>query len=159
MATKSELMDKTVAELKQILRTRGIRGKFKSPKSEIADAIVADQRSAGSGGHTSKLVQDHTKPETPVTKAQFQLSSVLTKPSARQGDRTTTSIKVSCGAASGDFPVIGKTVGAVSEFLREVLNVDSLAEGIVNGEKVQGSYVLQPSDELEFIKPAGRKGV
>ena len=95
---------------------------------------------------------------TPVTSAQFTMSSVLTKPSAKFGDKTTTTIQVSCGANSADFPVLGKSVGAVQEFLKEVLNIDRLAEGQVSGKSVKADYILQEGDVLEFIKPAGRKG-
>ena len=70
-----------------------------------------------------------------------------------------TTIQVSCGASSGAFPVEGKNVREVGEFLREVLNVDKLSTGLVNGKEVQGDYVLKSGDNLEFMKPSGRKGV
>lgn len=69
-----------------------------------------------------------------------------------------TSIYVSCGAASGNFPVIGKNVREVSELLSEILNIDKLSEPVVNGEQVGLSYVLKSSDVLEFVKLSGKKG-
>jgi len=49
-------------------------------------------------------------------------------------------------------------VGSVAEFLREVLNVDRMSQGVVNGKQVEDSYRLKEGDNLEFLKPAGRKG-
>jgi hypothetical protein len=155
--TYETLNDKTVAELRQIVRSRKIVGFSRKTKDLTIKAILA----AGDGPKTAsacKPTAAATKPPTPVTAAQFKMSSVLTKPSAKVGDKTTTTIQVSCGANSADFPVEGKTVGAVQEFLKEVLNIDRLAEGQVAGVTVTSSHVLKEGDVLEFIKPAGRKG-
>jgi len=170
---RAQLEEKTVAELRAICKDQGITGMTKKRKDVIIDALMETRlpkqtatksaKKSASGvvkpagvGHTAKLAKQANV--EPVTRAEFQMSSVLTKPSAKAGDKCTTAIQVSCGAASGKFPVIGKTVGAVAEFLREVLNVDRLAEGMVNGDKVEGSYVLKEGDTLEFLKPAGQKG-
>jgi len=169
--TYETLNDMTVAQLRDIVRARKIVGYARKTKDLTIKAILA----AGDGPsmtkpavscvtkpgltHTQKLAETAAaKPPTPVTAAQFKMSSVLTKPSAKVGDKTTTTIQVSCGANSADFPVEGKTVGAVQEFLKEVLNIDRLAEGQVAGASVETSYVLKAGDVLEFIKPAGSKG-
>lgn len=172
--TKATLSEKTVAELRAICKSRGITGMTKKRKDIIVQAILDNNKATKmveKGGsivdnpkkstptgmtHSERMKQ--LKPEEPVTAAQFGMTSILTNPSAKVGDKTTTTITVSCGANSADFPVVGKTVGAVQTFLAEVLNVSSLAEGQVNGEKVESNYVLQTGDSLEFIKPAGRKG-
>ena len=67
-------------------------------------------------------------------------------------------IIVSCGASSGKFPVVGKTIQAVGDFLKEILNIDASANAIVNGEEVSKTYTLNEGDTLEFIKRAGSKG-
>jgi len=36
--------------------------------------------------------------------------------------------------------------------------VDRLSTGLVNGKQVGEDYVLQAGDNLEFLKPAGKKG-
>jgi len=168
--TYETLNDKTVAELRQIVRSRKIVGFSRKTKDLTIKAILAAADgpkttttsacvSKPGKTHTQKLVETPAvKPPAPVTAAQFKMSSVLTKPTAKVGDKTTTTIQVSCGANSADFPVEGKTVGAVQEFLKEVLNIDRLAEGQVAGRSVDSSYVLKEGDVLEFIKPAGRKG-
>jgi len=46
----------------------------------------------------------------------------------------------------------------VGDFIREVLNVDRLSTGLVNGKEVPGDYILKEGDNLEFLKPAGKKG-
>jgi hypothetical protein len=176
--TYDTLNDMTVAELRTIVRARKIVGFSKKTKDITIKAILAASAATADGpasvskpvatkpvatkpgmSHTQKLAQTvASKPPAPVTAAQFKMSSVLTKPSAKKGDKTTTTIQVSCGANSADFPVQGKTVGAVQEFLKEVLNIDRLAEGQVSGNKIDSSYVLKEGDVLEFIKPAGSKG-
>jgi len=167
--TYETLNDKTVAELRQIVRSRKIVGFSRKTKDLTIKAILANsdmgtttpsisKPSKPGLTHTQKLVKTAAKPPSPVTAAQFKMSSVLTKPSARVGDKTTTTIQVSCGANSADFPVEGKTVGAVQEFLKEVLNIDRLAEGQIGGVSVESSCVLKEGDVLEFIKPAGSKG-
>jgi len=148
--SRVQLENMTVAELRsKCVYELAIPGMSKQRKSDIIDAILAKV------GVTPEPVQVQV-PDVTAIEASFQ--STLTKPDARKGDKTTTTIRVSCGASSGAFDVGGKTVGAVADFLREVLNIDSLASGIVNGEHVNDSYALKPGDNLEFLKPAGSKG-
>ena len=163
--TYETLDTKNVAELKAILRARKIVGFFKKNKDTIIKAILANSDTPAAA--VQAAVETPAKPAavqaapakvSPVTAAKFTLTSVLTKPSAKMGDKTTTTIQVSCGANSADFPVLGKPVGMVQEFLKEVLNIDRLAEGQVGGKTVASDYVLKEGDVLEFIKPAGRKG-
>ncbi len=170
--TYETLNDMTVAQLRTIVRSRKIVGFSRKTKDLTIKAILAASDGPVTGDkpsvaavtkpgktHTQKLAETAAvKPPVPVTAAQFKMSSVLTKPSAKVGDKTTTTIQVSCGANSADFPVEGKTVGAVQEFLKEVLNIDRLAEGQIAGVGVDSSHVLKEGDVLEFIKPAGRKG-
>jgi hypothetical protein len=165
--TYASLEAMTVAQLRDIVRARKIVGFSRKTKDltikailaandgpKTASACCATKPVAETKSHTQKLAEK----EKPVTAAQFKMSSVMTKPSAKVGDKTTTTIQVSCGANSADFPVSGKSVGAVQEFLKEVLNIDRLAEGQVGGAGVKSDYVLKEGDVLEFIKPAGRKG-
>ena len=168
--TYETLNNMTVAQLRNIVKSRKIVGFSRKTKDLTIKAILAaadgpsmskpsDIVTKSGMTHTQKLAETvASKPPSPVTAAQFKMSSVLTKPSAKVGDKTTTTIQVSCGANSADFPVTGKTVGAVQEFLKEVLNINRLAEGQVGGTKIDSSYVLKEGDVLEFIKPAGRKG-
>ena len=145
--TREQLEGLTVRELRsKCVYELGITGMSKQRKNTIIDEILIHQ------GPTEEVAI----PEVTAIEGMFQ--STLTKPSARKGDKTTTTIRVSCGASSGTFDIAGKTVGAVAEFLREVLNIDRLAAGIVNGENVSDSYVLKSGDNLEFLKPAGQKG-
>jgi hypothetical protein len=148
-------------------KSRGIVGMTKKRKDIIIDALLAQSVGTATTNVGKTTVVEMTKESPvkttaaipgPVTAVQFGMKSILTKPSARTGDKTTTTVQVSCGANTAEFPVLGKTVGAVQEFLKEVLNIDRIAEGQVNGKAAIAGYVLQEGDVLEFIKPAGRKG-
>jgi hypothetical protein len=135
----------TVRELRKLVVDLGIVGYTKKRKDVIVNAILLSQ-------------EDDEPNAEKVTGVEFDGHSVLTKPEAPFGHKTTTTIRVTCGASTGNFPVEGKTVGEVGEFLREVLNVDKLSTGLVNGAEVDPDYELKQGDSLEFLKPAGKKG-
>lgn len=156
--TREQLDEKTVKELRGIAKNLGCVGYSKKAKAIVIDLILEKQGPAAASEAAKATKVAPAKKDDKLNKAEFSLQSVLTKPSAKFGDKTTTTIRVSCGAAAGDFSVCGKTVGAVSEFLREVLNIDRMAQGVVNGKTVDGSYLLKDGDNLEFLKAAGRKG-
>jgi len=145
---RQELEDKKLVELRAMCIQKEIVGMSKKRKDVVIDALLADD-----DGDVS-VADDPSN----VNGIDGSFTSILSKPDADFGNKTTTTISVSAGASSGLFPVVGKTVGAVSEFLREVLNVDKMSQGIVDGKPVDGDYVLQSGDSLEFLKPAGRKG-
>jgi len=150
--TREQLESKTVVELRQMcVYDLNIPGMTKKRKDVIISAILEKQGGAASIA-PSKGVDNR------VTSMSGSFESTLTKPGNRKGDRTTTTVRVSCGASSGSFDVAGKTVGAVAEFLKEVLNVDRLAQGVVNGKPALDSDILKAGDTLEFLKTAGSKG-
>ena len=130
--TEDNLYEKTVSQLRGICSDMGITGMSKATKEEIIDNIVAEAEEQNS--------------ETETTGGSS--ASVPVKKDA----------KVSCGAASGKFPVIGKSVGDVRAYLGDILNIESTATPVVNGGPVSGDYVLKSGDSLEFLKSAGRKG-
>lgn len=149
--TRENLTEKTVAVLREICRDKNIPGMSKQRKDVIIDVILSNEKAEIY--ENTKMVVDNS-----VKGLEANITSNLTKPDASFGNKTTTTIRVSSGASSGMYPVVGKTVGAVSEFLREVLNVERMSRGLVNGVEVEGDYVLKETDVLEFLKPAGRKG-
>jgi hypothetical protein len=149
--TRAELEAKTSKDLKRMcVDELGIVGVTKKPKDDVINAILAQY-----GGKAQASI---AKAPEKMTGIEFQAQSTLTKPNAPFGSKTTTTIHVSCGASSGNFPVAGKTVKEVGDFLREVLNVDRLSTGLVNGKEVGADYVLKSGDNLEYLKPAGKKG-
>jgi hypothetical protein len=136
-----QLESSNLVELRQICKELSIVGMSKQRKDVIIDEIL--------------LVQDSASmPE--AIRGSFK--SVVTNPNAKDGEKTETKIKVSCGASSDKFSVCGKRVGAIAEILREVLNVDRMSVGVVNGEEVDDSYIIEQGDTLEFLKPTGGKG-
>ncbi len=151
--TREDLDSMTAKALKKMaFRQLGISGLSKQSKDVVVDAIIAHQDGGASVAPKAKAASG------PIKGLNFTGNSVLTNAGASFGHKTTTTIHVSCGASSGSFPVTDKTVREVGEFLREVLNVDRLSTGLVNGKEVDASYVLKSGDRLEFLKPAGRKG-
>lgn len=148
MYTKDNLEVKTVRELRAMCTHElGIAGMSKSRKDDLVKMILKAQKSAAK-----------EKEAKTVTKLEGTFSSSLTKPEAKFGNRASTTVRVSCGASSGDFAVVGKTVGGIMEFLKEVLNVSRMSRPLINGEEVDGDYKTKAGDILEFLKPAGSKG-
>lgn len=148
MYTEDILTAKTVPELRQIcVHKMGIAGMTKKRKDVIIQAILDEQQAVAK-----------EKESKTVTKIEGTFTSSLTKPGAKFGNKASTTVRVSCGASSGDFAVVGKSVGGVMEFLKEVLNVSRMSRPLVNGEDTDGDYKLNGGDVLEFLKPAGSKG-
>jgi len=161
--TIEQLNDKTVAELREMCSDLSITGMSKKRKDIIIDAILTTQRS--NSKKTSSISKSNdTPPAQPVgnpnvvDSMSFELHSQLTKPGAKYGDKITTTIQVTCGASSAKFPVCGKSIGAVKVYLKEVMNIDTLADGVINGKKASEEYILREGDILEYLKPAGQKG-
>ncbi len=164
--TQAELTDKTNAELRQICKTLKIPGMSKKRKGIIIETILLQQDGTPSSKAKTKTtsiapnenVTTQAGDASKVEAATFTLNSVLTKPGAKMGDKTTTTIRVSCGASSGEFPVVGKTTSAVKGFLKEVLNISTMSSPLINGKQAPETYVIKEGDEVEFLKPAGQKG-
>ncbi len=152
--TKAELNGMTSKALKRMcIDELGIVGVSKLWKDEVIQKILKTN-----GPKKAKATITKPTTKTPLKGIDFSGHSVITKPGAGFGKKTSTTIQVSCGASSGAFPVADRTVKEVGEFLREVLNVDQLSTGLVNGQEVSADYKLKPGDALEFLKPAGKKG-
>lgn len=153
--TREQLEGKTAVELKRMcVDELAIPGMTKKPKDVVIAAILDKFGAAPS----ASMAAAPAAPAGGMSGVAFQAHSVVTKPEAPFGGKTSTTIQVSCGASTGNFPVAGRSVVEVGEFLREVLNVDKLSTGLVNGSEVGADYVLKPGDTLEFLKPAGKKG-
>jgi hypothetical protein len=128
----------------------------KARKSDIIEAIVA--------------FYDLQKPTKPVEKDTYKAEPVATDNSKvpyinanlhsfLKADKTyQTMVSVSCGAASSNYPVVGKSVGFVKATYREILNIVTDSKGVVNGDSVNDSYILKSGDTLEFVRQAGSKG-
>jgi len=158
--SRSNLEEMTVKELRRLcVDTLAIPGMTKKRKDIVIDAILK-----GVGGGSPKKAQaapskTSIKPVSgPIKEMDFSGHSIMNKPYESFGKKTTITIQVTCGASTAAFPVEGKSVSEVAEFLREVLNVDKLSTGLINGKEVRGDYVLKAGDSLEYMKPSGRKG-
>lgn len=136
----STLMEKTVAELRQIAANMGITGVSKKRKDEIISKITKAEEGTDE-----------------VVACEAFIQSELTRPDLNK-DRTTTKVTISCGATTGKFDVANKKVGQVAILMKEIFNVSSVSQGVVNGNPVSDDYVLKSGDVLEFVKSAGGKG-
>jgi len=153
MYTFQSLSEKTREDVRKIAyREFNLVGYSDAPKGECIDAILnaQDQRE-----ENERAAED--APETGNDEPIDELVGGFRVTSDADGE-VETNIYVSCGAASGNFAVIGKTVGTVKDLLSEALNIDPAAEAVVIGTEVGEDYVLKAEDRLEFIKRAGRKG-
>ena len=138
--TREELMEMTVAELREICRENDITGVSKKRKDYIIDLLL---------GESEDNYESNGK--VPVLK-----SSIVS--TLNQNDTYTSTISVSCGASSGNFAVVGKSVADVKSLYREIMNIDLESSAVVNGDKVRESYILKKGDVLEFLRKSGTKG-
>jgi hypothetical protein len=67
-------------------------------------------------------------------------------------------VTVVCGANSNSYELEGKTVAEAREVLKEVLNIPEGSNAAISGDNVEGTYILQGNDVLEFAKKSGDKG-
>ena len=67
-------------------------------------------------------------------------------------------VEVVFGAESTTLDLSGHKVQDVRDTLKHVLNIPNDAQARVNGNLVDGEYVLQANETLEFVKVAGQKG-
>ena len=140
-----DLREKTRAELREICGQKGIDCTTKTLHEDLVQKIVV------------KMKEEEAKQQSgadgdPVTGVIATVGTFVVE------DNVRSYISVSCGASSGNFLVVGKTVSEVSDFLSEALNIDKLSEPVVNGVQVGPMYVLKSGDALEFVKLAGKKG-
>jgi hypothetical protein len=155
--TETELWDKTRAELKEICAELSVNYKVKDTKETLIDLVLDKQEEL-----EDEVDEVEPEKEVPVGAAAARDGGVVylntQVSSVRVGDGIENGISVSCGANSGNFPVVGKTVEEVADFLREALNIDVQSSPLVNGRAVGNDFVLSSGDSLEYTKAAGRKG-
>jgi transcription termination factor Rho len=144
-----ELNDKTVVELRELCRKYQINGMSKVRKDEVIEAILEYYNQEDD--YSPDAAPEGSEDKVPYINA--KLHSFLQDNNSYQ-----TLISVSCGAASSNYPVVGRTVGFVKSTYREILNIDISASSVVNGDSVPDSYVLKGGDTLEFVRQAGSKG-
>lgn len=68
------------------------------------------------------------------------------------------SVTVMSGATTRELQVARQRVGDVRQLLKETFNIADTAVAIVNGQEAAEDQVLNPNDQLEFVKRAGSKG-
>jgi NifB/MoaA-like Fe-S oxidoreductase len=148
--TEAQLERMTAKQIKRAAVEVGCTGIYRLTKPEAIRYFMTWQRERD---EEMASVDSMADPLTAVSGRFESTRMERPAPSAIQ-----TNIQVSCGANSGVFDVVGRTVGEVQDFLREALNIDSSATPLINSRPVGRDYVLRASDTLEFLKPAGRKG-
>jgi hypothetical protein len=149
-----DLNEKTVAELRAMCVKAGIVGMSHARKDELIDILDDCCRDEVETNNQTVIGSD-----APIVSINSEVNSYVdTTKGEGSEDKYITSITVSCGASSGNFPVVGKSIGQVSTFLREALNIDRLSVGVVNGEECEDNYILKSNDSLEFLKAGGHKG-
>jgi len=92
-------------------------------------------------------------PETTQSQTRPDTSSAET-----QIDRALGNVEVVYGAEAQILAISGHNVQDVRDYLKHVLNIPADAQARVNGNLVDGNYVLLENDTLEFVKVAGQKG-
>lgn len=62
------------------------------------------------------------------------------------------------GVNKNTLNLAGKTASQAAATCSELMNVDEEAVMKINGTEVNGDYVIQDGDMIEFVKEAGTKG-
>jgi len=151
--TEEELMEKTVAELRELCKGYNIVGMSKARKDDIIETILAFY------DETEEYTEDDGNDDNCSDELNDKVPYITANVHSILKNNTYHSlISVSCGAASSNYPVVGRTVGFVKATYREILNVETDAKGVVNGVIVNDSQVLKSGDILEFVRQAGSKG-
>lgn len=149
--TRRDLQGYRKDDLKDICDELGLTYRVK----ETNDALIAKILNAQNSSQSAPAPQERNRNENSnvVSALNAGIAAV------REDDGTVNAlIYVSCGAASGNYPIVGKSVAAAGELLREALNIDISSTPVVNGGRVSWDYIVQEGDSLEFTKPSGRKG-
>jgi len=148
-----ELEAKTVTELRQICGQFGIPKMSKARKDDIIDEIE--------DFYTKNIVKeevDNNENTEEMDESKVPYINAHVHSFLKKDDTYESLVSVSCGASSSNYPVVGRTVGFIKATYREILNIDSTSNGVVNGVSVEDSYVLKSGDTLEFVRDAGSKG-
>jgi len=152
---RRELAEKSKSELKDICDDLGIYYRAKSTNDFLVNLILNHQ--ALEEDDASMDTSNDSEPSSGSSDSVSYLNAGLA--AVREEDGSVNAlIYVTCGASTGNFPIVGKSVAAAGELLREALNIDISSTPIVNGARVSWDYVVEEGDSLEFTKPSGRKG-
>jgi sulfur carrier protein ThiS len=72
---------------------------------------------------------------------------------------TDTAVKVVYGVNELSLDLGGKSIRGVWKMLEQVLNLPRETTVRVNGQVVADDHIVRPGDEIDFLKPAGVKGL
>jgi len=147
-----DLEKMTAKQIKKVAVEAGCTGIYKMNKDDAIEYFINWQEDRAEELEAISELRD------PLTGIAGRFKSTIVNPNGAPGTRLSTTVQVSCGANAGPFEVIGRSISEVSDLLREVLNIESSATPLVNGRAVSAGYVLKVGDNLEFLKPGGRKG-
>jgi len=67
-------------------------------------------------------------------------------------------VNISNGAEDFDLPLANQKIQAIMTNMRELLNLGATVQAVVNGEQVGVDHEVKAGDQVEFAKPAGKKG-
>jgi hypothetical protein len=93
----------------------------------------------------AETVQDVSRPDTSAAEAKIE--------------KALKDVEVLFGSESQTLQLSGHSVQDTRDTLKHVLNIPNDAQARVNGNLVDGSYILQENDTLEFVKVSGQKGL
>lgn len=134
--SRSDLEAKSVTELRALCEDRGMTGLGRQIKATLVEVLIND--------YTREVLSQVTA-EVTVTR--------------NDDDSVTSTAKVSCGALTRNFEVVGHTISEVVVLLKEALNIPSNPLVNVNGTNIDNmDYVVEEDDVIEFVQKAETKG-
>lgn len=151
MYNANDLNEMTLFKLRALCNKEGIIGMSKKRKEIVIEALMS------TNSKKSPVVkEENNKNKSP--KSNFQEKKNSLNVNLAKNVTEDIKISVSCGAASQDFPIVGKSVSRVTAILSDIMGIPVLPKILVKGKEVDGSYILHEGDNLEYIKDSGIKG-
>jgi len=155
--TQEELVGRGKLELKQIIQQEGydITYNNATTQPELVTEILDRQEKRAAVAPPPR--PDEQEPPAAGPRGRRDRQPAEEPPPGQGQQAAAKKIRIACGASSGNYPVIGLTVGAARAELHQVLNIGSEHMPRVRGSQVDNDYVLKEGDDLEFVRNAGDK--
>ena len=128
---------------------------------QLADALIGPGSAAFACGVKANEVAscERTSWSCPVLLRVRDLRKGTRRTIVQTYEDTDTAVKVVYGVNELSLDLGGKSIRGIWKMLEQVLNLPRETTVRVNGQVVADDHIVRPGDEIDFLKPAGVKGL